>query len=60
MRNVAVYDDLHMSLPKTKQEGPDIEGITSFQAFTVTTMNTLLWANQSRFQMPWRWSRWSH
>lgn len=45
VRNVAVYDDLHETLPKTIQSCPNIESMTCLKSFSETTMQVLLWVN---------------
>ena len=60
-RNVIIYDDTAELLPKALSPPSTETGLalTDFKSFVKTTVTTLSWANQSRYQMPWRWNLWS-
>lgn len=59
-RNVAVYDDPASLLPRSREAPSADVDPTSFKSFVAQAFGVLAWANQSRFQMPWRWSHWSN
>ena len=59
-RNVIIYDDLTELIPKTlPSPTAESQAATDFKSFMKATVSTLCWANQNRYQMPWRWNQWS-
>jgi len=61
VHNIVIYDDLSKTLPEAvKDSPPTTDAISCLKSFNECVLKTLLWANQYRFKMPWRWSNWSH
>ena len=57
VRNIVVYDDLSEIMPtSTIQDIPNIDEVKNLKDSLKVTFELLLWTNQLRFQMPWRWS----
>jgi len=47
-------------MPSQVAKCPIVDEFTSVKGFAACAFELLLWINQRRFQMPWRWSQWSH